>query len=120
MIIHDLRCVDCGRVDSDVPTEFDDYGTCGCGGERRVTWEGGRPPGTDVYGVAEFNRGLGCEVTSTREAERVARERGYEPCADRTHGGEYIPEAKERPALRPQHRRSGPSRSAAEFEEVAI
>lgn len=119
MIVHDLRCTRCDFIQWNVPTEVGKYGKCICGGALAVTWEGGKPPATDVYGVAEFNRGLGCEVTSTREAERIARRRGWEPCADRVHGAEYAPEPKERRKPTVKHERRSRHGASAKFENVA-
>jgi len=119
MIIHDLKCVMCGTVIESVPCEFGRYGACECGGERTVTWEGGQPPATDVFGDAKFNRAFNREFTSTREAERYGQKNGWEPCADRVHGAPYMPEAYEPRSVPVHHQRASESGSGgARFEKT--
>lgn len=65
MILHDLICTVCERVEVDVQVSGGDYGHCDtCGGER--TW---RPAGfhTDVYGSPQYSDASGQYHSSTRE-----------------------------------------------------
>jgi hypothetical protein len=121
MIIHDLRCACCGNVRKRVTVEFGKYGRCGCGGSLAVTWEGGKPPANDLVKESQrFNRGLGIHVTTSREIDREARIRGWEPIADKIHGAPYVPEYHPPKRRKPNHARRRASGSGnAKFEEVA-
>ena len=121
MILHDLRCADCGSVATSVPCEFGAYGTCDCGGARKVTWENGQAPSNDlVKESVRFNRGLGMECATSRDIDREARVRGWEPVGDKLHGAERIPEYHPKPRPKPRHERGkGSVSGGAHFEEVA-
>ena len=83
----DLRCDDCDTAMADIQCEFGAYPACPlCGGATKITWEGGQPPSTDVYGVAQFSDATGEWHTSQRDKKRVMRECGYEECGDRVGG----------------------------------
>lgn len=75
-----------------------DYGPCrrnGCSGRLRFVPEGFV---TDVFGSAIYSDAAGCEVTSSRERDRIMRNthhvigdtgysvRGYEPAGDKVGG----------------------------------
>ena len=91
MIIHDLRCEECEAVRHDVPCEFGSYGTCECGGAMKIAWDGGRAPGTDVYGQTYYNETFRCEVSSSGQVRKLAKERGWERCANQLQREGRIP-----------------------------
>lgn len=92
-------CVDCDVVVDLGYCEWDpadNYGSCpDCGGRLRMVPEGFV---TDVYGCAQYSDAAGCEVTSSRERDRIMRQAsheigdtgfkvpGYEPCGDKVGG----------------------------------
>ena len=118
MVVHDLRCSACGALAATVPVELDAIPPCSvCGGAQAITWEGGRSPSLGgLYGNAQFNRGLGCEVSSTTEAEKIAKARGYEPCGDNHHGGPPEPSCPAPPQLVAKHERSAPTTRSGRVE----
>jgi hypothetical protein len=87
-IIHDLRCTVCKVLHLNVAVVGRAIPACDlCGGETKVSWEGGKPPGTDVYGQARWNEGTGRMETSSRGAEKFMRSQGWDGHAgDKVHG----------------------------------
>jgi hypothetical protein len=55
-----------------------------------VSWEGGKPPATDVHGTPQFNNATGQSHSTTRAAEKVMRDYGFDPCGDKEHGGRDV------------------------------
>jgi hypothetical protein len=87
-IIHDLRCKDCSTLHLNVAVESGTLPGCTlCGGEMVVSWEGGKPPGTDVYGNPKWNEGTGRYESSHREAIKYMRSQGWEGEAGDPVGG---------------------------------
>jgi hypothetical protein len=85
--IRDLYCVDCGEPVFGVACAYREYPDCAsCGGEMRVTWEGGQPPSTDVYGCAQYSDATGECHTSQRAKARVMAEAGYHEAGDPVGG----------------------------------
>ena len=61
----DLECRKCGDIQWDVSCEYADYPRCEvCGAETFVTWVGGQPPSTDVYGREIYSDATGMSHTS--------------------------------------------------------
>jgi hypothetical protein len=91
-IIHDLRCTQCGTLHLDTAIIDGARPACRlCGGEMKVSWEGGKPPGTDLYMTPQWNEGTGRYETSHASAEKYMRqEHGYEGgCGDKVHGARH-------------------------------
>ena len=86
----DLMCQKCGEVAWNVPCEYASYPPCECGGEMSVTWVGGQPPGTDVYGCAVYSDATGESHTSQRDKVRVMKEWGYEEAGDPVGGARHV------------------------------
>jgi hypothetical protein len=87
-IIHDLRCTDCKVLHLNVAVANGvKPACCLCGGETKVSWEGGKPPGTDIYSTPRWNEGTGRFERSHREAEKYMRSQGWEGgCGDKVGG----------------------------------
>lgn len=67
-VLHWLYCDACGIVLEDVQVDLGRMPTCEtCGREMRITWEHGKPPATDCYGVAQYSDAAGREFTSHRQ-----------------------------------------------------
>lgn len=83
----DLYCVDCGEVVWSVACAYQRYPGCAnCGGEMRVTWEGGKAPATDVFGCAQYSDASGLEHSSTRDKEQHMAKWGYHGAGDKVGG----------------------------------
>lgn len=85
--VHDLRCRECGAVETGVWCEGEGYPACSCGGQR--TWL----PfvfKTDVYGTPMFCEASGESHSSAHDRDRYMRQRGYEPCGDPVGGARNV------------------------------
>lgn len=87
-IIHDLRCTVCKVLHLNVGVVNGAIPGCDlCGGQMKVSWEGGKPPGTDVYGHPKWNEGTGRFESSHRQAEKFMRSQGWDGAAGDPVGG---------------------------------
>ena len=94
----DLYCVDCEEPVWSVACEYQNYPDCAnCGGEMKISWEGGHAPSTDVYGCARYSDATGMEHTSQREKVKHMAEWGFHEAGDKVGGA------------RKEHRLSGAS-----------
>lgn len=84
--IRDFRCPACERVVTDHVSAYGDWPVCACGAEMRVTWERGKCPALDAYGVPVYSDATGQYHTSTRDRERAMRELGFHPAGDKVGG----------------------------------
>ena len=86
----DLYCMDCGDVVWGVACAYKKYPGCAnCGGELRVTWEGGQAPSTDVYGSPQYSDASGQYHSSQREKIGVMRDHGFDEAGDAVGGARY-------------------------------
>ncbi len=87
MQIRDLRCVKCGTIRWNEPCKYGEYESCEeCGSQMNITWEGGKPPATDIFGSAKYFDCTGGYHTSTREVDNVMRAEGFYAAGDLVGG----------------------------------
>jgi hypothetical protein len=82
LILHDLRCDDCGKEEKDAEIRGGIFPMCCAQPMRWVPFV----PKTDVLGAPTFSVALGKEVTSSRERDRIAKQGGFIPCGDAIGG----------------------------------
>jgi len=87
----DLRCAKCEEVVWGVACEYGNYPGCAkCGGEMAVTWEGGKPPSTDVFGCEQYSDATGEYHTSQRAKRKHMRDAGYHEAGDLVGGARNV------------------------------
>ena len=85
LIIHDLRCKNCQRIEEGVAVKAGEYPDCGvCGGER--TWVP-RSFVLDLFGTPQYSDASGEFHSSQREKERFMAKHEFYGAGDKEHGG---------------------------------
>ncbi len=83
MIVHDLRCEQCGAVERNVAIEAGKYPRCECGGKR--DWNPAQL-NTDVYGSPQYSDASGRVHSSQHEKRKFMREAGFHEAGDLVGG----------------------------------
>jgi hypothetical protein len=82
--IHDLRCLRCDRIETDVVVEGEAFPECGrCGGER--DWIPSQVR-TDIWGAPTYIRSLDQEFGSRSELRSYLKQNGLEEAGDKVNG----------------------------------
>ena len=82
--IHDLRCLSCDRIETDVVVEGEEFPECGlCGGKRDWVPTQVR---TDIWGQPTYVKSLDMEFGSKGELRSYLKAHGLQEAGDKVNG----------------------------------